>query len=72
MIVKVHYPDSKNYEGVKILVYRDIKWNELLVKNKHAVDPHFGEDNNFISPIARFVPTPYGWEMAHEFCKIIT
>ncbi len=69
MILKIQYEDANNYEGLKILVFKDIKYNELLVKNKNTIDPHFAENKEFVSPIARFEPTTEGWENAIKFCK---
>ena len=57
----VRYPDAKNYGGDKILVYWDLKKLDVAVKLKD-LDPHFLETR--YSPIARFVPTDSGWDMA--------
>jgi hypothetical protein len=71
MILKIQYEDANNYEGLKILVFKDIKYNDLLVKNKNTIDPHFAENKEFVSPIARFEPTTLGWENAIRFCEAI-
>lgn len=69
LVLKVRYPDCTNYEGVKIMVYEDTNIIEIQKVNKGAIDPHFGVNPDFISPIARFEPTDRGWEMAIKFCK---
>ena len=65
LVLKVKYPDSTNYEGNKILVFRDTKLAELMAQG--SIDPHFCNNSKFKSPIARFVPTQAGWEMATLF-----
>jgi len=71
LIVKLHYPHCTNYEGVKILVYdKGITYNDILKANDNTIDPHFGVNPDYISPIARFEPTQRGWEMALAFAKI--
>jgi hypothetical protein len=58
--VMVEYPDAKNYEGKKILVYKGVSSSDL--KNEKALDPHFSEKG--LAPFARFEPTDKGWEQA--------
>lgn len=65
--MEVEYPDCTNFEGRKILVFQDVSISMLL--DQGAIDPHFSEANNFHHPIARFIPTPEGWEMAKKFCR---
>lgn len=69
LIVKIRYPDCKNYEGVKILVYLGTTLFELR-KQKH-IDPHFTDDSKYISPVARFVPTKAGMALAKKLAKVI-
>jgi len=60
-IFMVRYEDVQNYEGVKILMYsKDFNTN-LLEKR---MDPHFFDQGD--SPIARFEPTEYGWNLAKK------
>lgn len=66
VIVKVHYPDCTNFEGDKILVFRDTTPQEI--KALPILDPHFCRDDH-LSPIARFIPTTEGMAMAVRFCK---
>ena len=67
LILLIHYPDCTNYEGNKILVFKGVKPLDLL--NQKLIDPHFFVDPKVASPIARFVPTDEGWEMAIRFAK---
>lgn len=62
LVVTIQYPDCTNYEGRKILVYRDMTLQKLLSFGK--IDPHFSNDSLFSSPFARFEPTVAGWEYA--------
>ena len=71
LILKIHYHDATNYEGVKILVFKGLNYAELLVKNYRVIDPHFMEYKDKASPIARFEPTDEGWRMALEFCEML-
>jgi hypothetical protein len=64
----INYPDAKNYNGDKILVYKN-KLTQIL--SITALDPHFLEDG--ISPIARFEPTIRGWVWGKKFlAKLLT
>jgi hypothetical protein len=67
LLVKIRYPDCTNYEGTKILVYKDTTLNKL--KSQHSIDPHFSENKTKISPFARFEPTSSGWDAAIRFCN---
>lgn len=67
LIAIINYPDCRNYEGSKILVYEGISKLKLVKQSK--LDPHFCENKDCISPIARFEPTSKGFEMAEKFCK---
>lgn len=69
LIVKIQYPDATNYEGIKILVFYDVRIETLL--NQKQIDPHFSESPVWKSPIARFVPTPTGWKMARLFAEAL-
>src|SRR5258707_315246 len=41
-IIEVNYPDCTNYEGNKILMFKDTTWNNL--RNQGAIDPHFSDN----------------------------
>ena len=66
LIAKAHYPDATNYEGVKIMVYSDMDADTL--RSLASLDPHFRPDGG---PIARFQPTPRGWELAVLCAKLL-
>lgn len=65
-ILVVKYPDAKNFEGEKILVFDDPKIRKLI-KEKRPLDPHFSDKN--ISPIARFRPDQI--ELAESFVHFL-
>jgi len=65
LILKINYPDCANYEGDKILVFKDVTWKQLA--EQKLIDPHFSNNKEKISPIARFEPTEQGWEWARWF-----
>lgn len=67
-VVKVRYVGCTNYEGDKILVFK-LHWQ--VVTNLKTLDPHFSKEKPDISPIARFVPTQQGWDMAVNFVKML-
>lgn len=62
VVVKVHYPDCTNYEGIKVLLYEKTTIEEL--RQQKYLDPHFTVDPRFKSPFARFAPTEVGWNSA--------
>jgi len=64
VILEVKYPDCTNFEGIKILVFRDIPLHELL--GRKELDPHFSRSKS--APIARFSPQKTGWALARKFC----
>ena len=67
LITVVKYPDCTNYEGVKIMVFKNVSEDQL--KNAISLDPHFCDNKLCISPIARFEPTQIGWNMAVSFVR---
>ena len=69
LIVEIQYLDCTNYEGKKILVFKDCSMAQL--KDQKLIDPHFSEDKSFHSPIARFEPTNEGWDNANLFVTIL-
>lgn len=58
----VHYPDAINFEGRKVIVFRDT--TEEAVIDSGSLDPHFAEDGNII---ARFRPDDEGWQDALSY-----
>ena len=69
LVVRLHYPDCTNYEGRKILVFKDLSAIDLL--KQKFIDPHFYESDKLASPIARFVPTDEGWTMALRLANMM-
>ncbi len=66
-VVWVNYPDSKNYEGNKILVFENISLKKI--REMKSIDPHFCDEGAHTSPVARFIPTSKGWDYAASFCE---
>jgi len=63
LILVVKYPDCTNYEGKKILLFDEGVTKKEIVR-QGMIDPHFSDNPNYISPIARFVPTKKGLNLA--------
>ena len=57
ILVKIQYPNCTNYEGIKILLFKDK--NIKQIRALDTLDPHFLKNDS--SLIARFVPTDEGW-----------
>jgi len=70
LVVEIAYEGCTNYEGKKILVFKGVTYQQLIEQN--SIDPHFSENEKFISPIARFEPTERGWAWACAFAGDIT
>jgi len=71
LVLEIDYPSCTNYEGKKILVYKDITFDELMAKNKQVIDPHFSDNQDYVSPIVRIEPTALGMSIAKDLCLII-
>ena len=69
LILCVVYPDCRNFEGKKVMVFKDLTIRQ--VENFESLDPHFSNSKDFASPIARFLPTMEGWHHARQFCKLL-
>jgi hypothetical protein len=69
LIVIANYPESKNYEGLKVLVFEDTTLPEL--EKQGWIDPHFSQHKTKKHPIARFEPTKNGVEMAITLFKTL-
>jgi len=70
LVVKIRYMNCTNYEGTKILLFEGVTMDKLK-KWKH-IDPHFSDSMRYKSPIARFVPTPHGIDMAVALAKALS
>lgn len=68
LIIELKYHDCINYEGKKIMVY-ECTLNDLL--NQKLIDPHFCDNKDYFSPIARFEPTERGWNNALALAAIL-
>jgi hypothetical protein len=68
LVVGVRYPDTANFEGHKILVFKGVALETL--ESLEFLDPHFCESAH-ISPVARFRPTVDGWEAAVAFARLM-
>ena len=61
-VAKVTYPDCTNYEGEKILLY--LCTTSVQILSMDILDPHFDDNEEILSPFARFEPTDDGWDIA--------
>ena len=72
LVVGITYPDCTTFEGKKVLVYKDCSLEKLHRQIQIAgIDPHFAANKMYYSPIARFIPTKEGWQMAKDFVKVL-
>jgi hypothetical protein len=62
LVVEIEYEGCTNYEGRKVMLFRNTTINKL--KQQGAIDPHFSDNTDMISPFARFEPTELGWYAA--------
>lgn len=69
VVAEVLYPDAHNWEGRKILLYESV--NALAVLSAGELDPHFCNNPNSLSPVARFEPTERGWAMAIAMADVL-
>ena len=69
LLIELEYPDCSNYEGRKILVFKDVDSKALFAQG--AIDPHFFPDGKYKSPMARFEPTDRGWSMAEIMIEAV-
>jgi hypothetical protein len=68
LILEVEYPDAKNFEGRKIMIYTGFDSSkQLLEVTKGVLNPHFAERG--VSLIARFRPDNSGWSTAVRFAR---
>jgi len=66
LVIEIEYPDCTNYEGRKVMVFHSTI-QDLL--RQGAIDPHFSDNAEKISPLARFEPTLRGREWAMMFAE---
>jgi hypothetical protein len=70
LLVQVRYPDCTNYEGNKILLYENCTVNQLVAQG--SLDPHFSENTDYHTPVARFAPTNEWWGRAKKMIARMT
>ncbi len=68
VVAEIQYPGCTNFEGEKICIFKNTTIDR--VKSFTKIDPHFAEDG--LTPIARFIPTEEGYDMAVRFCEILS
>lgn len=68
LLLKIKYHDCTSYEGKKVLLFK-CSLKDLL--KQKSIDPHFSDNKDYISPIARFEPTEQGWENGIKLAKIL-
>lgn len=68
LVAKVEYPGCTNFEGVKILVFRDVRAPQLRAMSE--LDPHFCQDSSHPHLVARFRPDAQGWADALAFATL--
>ena len=66
-MVELEYPDCTNYEGRKILIFKNVKFKPL--REQGLIDPHFSDNGKYLHPFMRIEPTNDGWEMGVEILK---
>lgn len=64
--IYINYPNCKNYEGDKIIVFRNMSFREI--QKLREIDPHFTENGKIF---ARFAPTDDGWTHACWLLSVI-
>lgn len=63
IIATVYYPNCTNYEGRKVIVFKNMSTSDI--RNLRSLDPHFLENGNIV---ARFAPTSEGYALARKMC----
>jgi hypothetical protein len=63
--VLMNYPNCTEYNGDKILIYKDISLDRFIKLTR--IDPHFRD--SIYSPIARFKPDKRGKILSLKFCR---
>jgi hypothetical protein len=69
LILLLQYGGCTNYEGKKILVFKDTSLETLF--NQKMIDPHFSDSSKYVHPFARFAPTDEGWDAACKLCRLL-
>lgn len=69
IMLMITYHDCDNYEGNKILVFRNCTKKQL--EDQQLIDPHFSDNKNYFSPFARFEPTKEGWRYGEQLLNLL-
>lgn len=69
LAAEIVWPDASNFEGRKVALYRS---SLAQLQAAAILDPHFSETPGPLVPIARFVPTEEGWDMALSLMELLT
>ena len=67
LVIEVKYPDCTNYEGRKIMVYKNTTVDILKIQG--SIDPHFCNNSRMRSPFLRTEPTAEGWQVALKLAE---
>lgn len=67
LVVLINYPDAKNFEGEKILLFENTTIEQL--RKRKSIDPHFAKNKS--APIARFKPNKQGWDNAIKLARLL-
>ncbi len=73
LLAEVLYPNATNFEGRKLLMFHWGVTLDRIVKDP-KLDPHFRagqRDTCGHVPVARFVPTEFGWQIARAAAKYL-
>lgn len=70
LICTVNYPDCTNHEGRKLLLFYGV--TEEGLRRQETLDPHFCDNPEHLSPVARFEPTRRGLALARELAGVGT
>jgi hypothetical protein len=68
LVIEIKYQDCINYEGRKIMIFECGLYD---LKKQKLIDPHFSDNSEYLSPIARFEPTERGWKNACLFAGVL-
>jgi hypothetical protein len=70
VVAQIKYTTCTTFDGNKIIVFDGMKIDDLM--KLKTIDPHFSEEVKNCHPIARFMPTPEGWNHAIKFCEMLS
>lgn len=68
LMIWLVYPDCNNYEGNKILIFKNTDLQDLTKQKK--IDPHFSDNKKYKSPFMRLEPTDEGWNIGKQVLEM--